>query len=43
MPFSEYRKTHTGFMAAPLELNRLAKMDVYDVVEIATPERRCSL
>ena len=33
MPFSEYRKTHTGFMAALLELNKLAKMNVYDVVE----------
>ena len=33
MPFQEYRKTHTGFMAALQELNRLCGMRVYDVVE----------
>ncbi len=33
MPLREYIKTHTGFMAALLSLNKAAKMDVYDVVE----------
>ena len=33
MPMSEYAKTHTGFMAALLALNKLAGMRVYDVVE----------
>ena len=33
MPLREYVKTHTGFMAALLALNKLAGMRVYDVVE----------
>jgi len=33
MPLREYIKTHTGFMAALLTLNKLAGMRVYDVVE----------
>ena len=33
IPFREYVKTHTGFMAALLALNRAAGMRVYDVVD----------
>ena len=33
MPLREYVKTHTGFMAALLALNKAAGMRVYDVVE----------
>ena len=33
MPFREYIKTHTGFMAALLALNKAADMRVYDVLE----------
>lgn len=33
MPLGEHVKTHTGFMAALLSLNKAAGMRVYDVVE----------
>ena len=33
MPYKEYIKTHTGFMAALLALNNVSGMRVYDVVE----------
>ena len=33
MPLREYVKTHTGFMAALLALNKAAGMPVYDVIE----------
>jgi predicted TIM-barrel fold metal-dependent hydrolase len=33
MPLNEYVKTHTGFMAALLALNKASGMRVYDVVE----------
>ena len=33
MPLRDYVKTHTGFMAALLSLNKASKMNVYDVVE----------
>lgn len=33
LPFREYVKTQTGFMAALLSLNKACNMDVYDVIE----------
>ena len=33
MPYRDYVKTHTGFMAALLSLNKASAMEVYDVIE----------